>query len=90
MGITPLIVALSCVHAEVLECLIQAEADINSTDQDGYSPLAYTITGSKSTAIVECLLQAGANPCMSERCKFTADGQKSVFKENKVTLYRKL
>ena len=37
LGITLLIIALSCVHAEVIECLIQAEADNNSTDQDGYT-----------------------------------------------------
>ena len=61
LGITPLMIASSCGHVEVVECLIQAEADINSTDQDGYSPLAYAITGSKSIAVVECLLQAGAN-----------------------------
>ena len=64
LGITPLMIASSCGHVEVVECLIQAEADFNSTDQDGYSPLAYAITGSKSIAIVECLLQAGANPCI--------------------------
>ena len=64
LGITPLMIASSCGHVEVVECLIQAKADFNSTDQDGYSPLAYAITGSKSMAVVECLLQAGANPCI--------------------------
>ena len=67
LGITPLMIASSCGHVEVVDCLIQAEADFNSTDQDGFSPLAYAITGSKSIAIVECLLQAGANPCISVR-----------------------
>ena len=61
LGITPLMIASSCGHVEVVECLIQAEADINSTDQDGYSPLAYAIIGSKSIAVVEFLLQGGAN-----------------------------
>ena len=61
LGITPLMIASSCGHVEVVDCLIQAEADFNSTDQDGYSPLAYAITGSKSVAVVEHLLQAGAN-----------------------------
>ena len=61
LGITPLMIASSCGHVEVVECLIQAEADINSTDQDGYSPLAYAITGSKSIAVVQFFLQAGAN-----------------------------
>ena len=64
LGITPLMIASSCGHVEVVECLIQAEADINSTDQNGYSSLAYAITGNKSIAVVECLLQAGANPCI--------------------------
>ena len=57
LGITPLMIASSCGHVEVVECLIQAEADINSTDQDGYSPLAYAITGSKSKAVVECFFK---------------------------------
>ena len=47
---------------KIVECLIQAEAHVNSTDQDGFPPLAYAITGSKSMAVVEYLLQAGADP----------------------------
>ena len=62
LGITPLMIASSCGHAEIVDCLIQAEAHVNCTDQDGFSPLAYAITGSKSIAVVECLLQAGADP----------------------------
>ena len=46
---------------QVLECLLQAKADVNSKDEDGYTPLAYAITGSKSLTIVP-LLQSGANP----------------------------
>ena len=61
LGITPLMIASSCGHVEVVDCLIQAGADINCTDQDGCSSLAYAITGRKSVAVVECLLQAGAN-----------------------------
>ena len=60
--ITPLMIASSCGHIEVLECLLQAEADVNSKDEDGYTPLAYAITGSKSLTIVQRLLQSGANP----------------------------
>ena len=59
--ITPLMIASSCGHIEVLECLLQAEADVNSKDEDGYTPLAYAITGSKSLTIVQRLLQSGAN-----------------------------
>ena len=60
--ITPLMIASSCGHIEVLEYLLQAEADVNSKDEDGYTPLAYAITGSKSLAIVQRLLESGANP----------------------------
>ena len=61
LGITPLMIASSCGHNEIVECLIQANATINSTDKDGYSPLAYAITGKKSLVVVECLLQADAD-----------------------------
>ena len=61
LGITPLMITSSCGHVEVVDCLIQAEANINCTDQDGYSSLVYTISGSKSVAVIEFLLQAGAN-----------------------------
>ena len=62
LGITPLMIASSCGHVEIVECLIQTEANVNTTDQDGFPPLAYAITGSKSMAVAECLLQAGADP----------------------------
>ena len=60
--ITPLMIASSCGHIEVLECLIQAEADVNSKDEGGYTPLAYAITGSKSLTAVRQLLEYAANP----------------------------
>ena len=60
LGITPLMIASSCGHNEIVECLIQANATIDSTDKDGYSPLAYALTGNKSLVVVECLLQADA------------------------------
>ena len=60
--ITPLMIASSCGHIEVLECLLQAQADVNSKDEDGYTPLAYAITGSKSLTAVRRLLESGANP----------------------------
>ena len=60
--ITPLMIASSCGHIEVLECLLQAEADVNSKDEDGYTPLAYAITGSKSLTIVQRLLECEVNP----------------------------
>ena len=60
--ITPLMIASSCGHIKVLECLLQAEADVNSKDEDGYTPLAYAITGSKSLTVVQRLLESGAYP----------------------------
>ena len=60
--ITPLMIASSCGHIKVLECLLQAKADVNSKDEDGYTPLAYAITGSKSLTAVRRLLESGANP----------------------------
>ena len=61
-GITPLMIASSCGHVEVIDTLIQMEADVNRIDSDNYSPLAYAITGNKSLPTVRYLLEAGANP----------------------------
>ena len=61
-GITPLMIASSCGHVEVIDTLIQMEADVNRIDSDNYSPLAYAITGNKSLPTVQYLLEAGANP----------------------------
>ena len=47
LGITPLMVASSCGHVEVVECLIEANASIQFTDRDGYSALAYASVFSK-------------------------------------------
>ena len=65
LGITPLMIASSCGHVDVVDCLVQANANINCVDQDGYSPLAYAITGSNSLPVIECLLEAGANPSIT-------------------------
>ena len=61
-GITPLMIASSCGQVEVIDTLIQMEADVNRIDTDNYSPLAYAITGNKSLPTVQYLLEAGANP----------------------------
>ena len=55
-------IASSCGHVEVIDTLIQMEADVNRIDTDNYSPLAYAITGNKSLPTVQYLLEAGANP----------------------------
>ena len=60
-GITPLMIASSCGNIETLECLLQAEADVNSKDEEGYTPLAYA-TSSKSLTIIQRLRKSGANP----------------------------
>ena len=50
-GITPLMIASSCGHVEVIDTLAQMEADVNRIDSDNYSPLAYAITGNKSYSL---------------------------------------
>ena len=61
-GITPLMIASSCGHTETVQVLLQSGANVNSTDNDGYSPLVYAITGHKSLQVIEQLLKAGAQP----------------------------
>ena len=60
--ITPLMIASSCEHTETVQILLQAGANVSSTDNDGYSPLVYAITGHKSLQVIEQLLKAGAQP----------------------------
>ena len=55
-------IASSCGHTETVQVLLQAGANVNSTDNDGYSPLVYAITGHKSLQVMEQLLKAGAQP----------------------------
>ena len=60
--ITPLMIASSCGHTETVQVLLQAGANVNSTDSNGYNPLVYAITGHKSLQVIEQLLKAGAQP----------------------------
>ena len=60
--ITPLMIASSCGHTETVDVLLQGGGNVNSTDNDGYSPLVYAITGHKSLQVIEQLLKSGAQP----------------------------
>ena len=60
--ITPLMIASSCGHTETVQTLLKTGANVNSTDNYGYSPLVYAITGHKSLQVIEQLLIAGALP----------------------------
>ena len=61
-GITPLMVASSCGHADIVKTLIKAGADVNKLDESGYSPLIYGTIGYQSIPVLQILLDAKANP----------------------------
>ena len=62
-GITPLMIASSCGHTEVVEELLKSGANVNCTDDNGSTPLVYALNGSSenSSHIVELLIHAGAD-----------------------------
>ena len=62
-GLTPLMVASSCGHVDIVDALIQAGADVNKQESHyGLTPLFFAVEGGKSTSIVEMLLEKVANP----------------------------
>ena len=62
VGLTPLMVASSCGHDDIVEALIQAGADVNKQESYyGLTSLYFAVTG-QFTSIVEMLLENGANP----------------------------
>ena len=62
-GITPLMIASSCGHTEVVEELLKSGANINCTDDNGSTPLEYALNGSSENSfrVVELLIHAGAD-----------------------------
>ena len=62
LGLTPLMVASSCGHVDIVDALIQAGADVNKQESHlGLTPLFFAIRGGKSFSIIETLLMYGAS-----------------------------
>ena len=57
-GITPLMISSSCGHTDIVEALIQSGANVNKTDEFGYTALDYAEQGKQDTTHV-LLLQHG-------------------------------
>ena len=58
-GMTPLMIAASCGHIEIVETLIQARADVNKTDDNGLTVLDILLNKEESfftTAIVDLII----------------------------------
>ena len=63
LGLTPLMVASSCGHVDIVDALIQAGADVNKQESHlGLTPLFFAVKGGQSSLIVETLLIYGASP----------------------------
>ena len=63
LGLTPLMVASSCGHVDIVDVLIQAGANVNKQESHfGFTPLFFAVQGSKSSLITETLLMYGAHP----------------------------
>lgn len=61
-GSTPMMLAAAKDHIEAVRLLIEAGACIDCADGDGNVPLHYAIIDARSPAMVELLLDAGADP----------------------------
>ena len=57
-GITPLMISSSCGHTDIVEALIQSGADVNKTDEFGYTVLDYAEQAKQDSTRV-LLLQHG-------------------------------
>ena len=63
LGLTPLMIASSCGHVDMVDALIQAGADVNKQESHfGFTPLFFAISSGKSSSITETLLMYGAHP----------------------------
>ena len=63
LGLTPLMVASSCGHGDIVDALTQAGADVNKQENHlGLTPLFFAVRSSKSSLITEILLMCGAHP----------------------------
>jgi len=62
-GKAPLLIELSHYYAEseIIKALIDAGANVNAQNKDGYTPLIYSVQEGKESAIMQMLLNAGAN-----------------------------
>ena len=68
LGLTPLMVASSCGHVDIVDALMQAGADVNKQENHlGLTPLFFAIRGGKSSSITETLLMYGAHPNIANR-----------------------
>ena len=78
-GITPLMIAASCGHIEMVDTLIQAGADVNKTNDGGKTALDILLgkkeEGTASTHIIDLLITNGASPPAQ------ANPTQSLFKE---------
>ena len=62
LGLTPLMVASSCGHVDIVDALIQAGADVNKLENHlGLTPLFFAVRDSKLSSITETLLMYGAH-----------------------------
>ncbi|XP_041378923.1 ankyrin repeat domain-containing protein 50-like [Gigantopelta aegis] len=63
LGLTPLMVASSCGHVDIVDALIQTGANVNKQESYwGLTSLFFAVREGKSALIVETLLENGANP----------------------------
>ena len=51
-GITPLMISSSCGHTDIVEALIQSGANVNETDEFGYTALDYAEVAKQDTTCV--------------------------------------
>ena len=58
-GITPLMISSSCGHTDIVEALIQSGANVNKTDEFGYTALDYAEQAKQDTTHVLLLQQGG-------------------------------